>query len=408
MKKFLILLLMFSSLYGARVVESYWKKGETFSQYIERHNIPSTLLDSISKSDKLLLLEIQSDNSFFELKNKKGELLQALIPIGEEMQVQIMKIHASGEYKFDIVPTIFIESEYKVVLPITTSPSVDINRETNYASLATHFSQLFKNRSEINFRRLQKGDTMAFFYTQRTRLGRPINDPKITSAMLDTRGKKHFVFVNKDGEKFSDTGKVIRYKAGTKKVAVYDKMRMPMRHPRITSRFTYKRFHPILRRYRPHLGIDFGARRGTPILAAGDGVVSFSGWQGGYGKVVKISHGSGYVTLYAHQSRIRVGRGQRVKKGQVIGYVGSTGRSTGPHLHFGMYINGRAVNPASHIRMKTRKYRSVDIFKTKIVKIKGIKKYKNRLLTLAKENPKLHVWKDKQKNSILYKEINTL
>ncbi|MBN2824341.1 MAG: peptidoglycan DD-metalloendopeptidase family protein [Campylobacterales bacterium] len=408
MKKLLILLLMFSTLYGARVMESNWKKGETFSQYLERNNIPSSLLDTISKSDKLLLLEIQSGDDFFELKSNKNELLQALIPIGEEMQVQIVKIHSSGEYQFDIVPTIFIESEYKVVLPITNSPSVDINREINYASLANHFSELFKNRKEINFRRLQKGDTMAFFYTQRTRLGKPINDPQITSAMLETRGKKHFVFVNKDGEKFSDTGKIIHYKAGTKKVAVYDKMRMPMHSPRITSRFTYKRFHPVLKRYRPHLGIDFGARRGTPILAAGDGVVSFAGWQGGYGKVVKISHGGGYTTLYAHQSRIRVSNGQKVKKGQVIGYVGSTGRSTGPHLHFGMYINGRAVNPASHISIKTRKFKNVDIFKTKIVKIKGINKYKDRLLALTKETPKLHVWDTDQKNGILYKEINTL
>jgi len=399
---------MISSLFGARVIETNWKKGETFSQYIERNNLPSTLLDTISKSDKLLLLEIQSGDDFFELKNRKGELLQALIPIGEEMQIQIAKIHATGEYRFDIIPTIFIESEYKVVLPITNSPSVDINREINYASLANHFSQLFKNRKEVNFRRLQKGDTMAFFYTQRTRLGKPINEPSITSAMLDTRGKKHFVFVNKDGERFSDSGKVIRYKAGTKKVAVYDKMRMPMRNPRVTSRFTYKRFHPVLKRYRPHLGIDFGARRGTPILAAGDGKVTFAGWQGGYGKVVKISHGSGYTTLYAHQSRMRVSKGQSVKKGQVIGYVGSTGRSTGPHLHFGMYIKGRAVNPASHIRMKTRKFKNIDIFKTKVVKIKGIKKYKNRLLALTKETPKMHVWDSDQKNSILYKEIKTL
>ncbi len=407
MKKILILLLMFSTLYSARVVETNWKHGETFSQYLQRNNIPSTLLDSISKNDKTLLLEIQSGDNFFELKND-NELLQALIPIGEEMQIQIIKIHATGEYKFDIIPTIFIESEYKVALPITSSPSIDINREINYASLANHFSELFKNRPEINFKRLKKGDTMAFFYTQRTRLGKPINEPNITSAMLETGGKKHFVFVNKEGEKFSDTGKIIRYKAGTQKVAVYDKMRIPVNSPRITSGFTYKRFHPVLHRYRPHLGVDFGARRGTPILAAGDGVVTFAGWEGGYGKVVKISHGGGYVSLYAHQSQMRVRSGQRVSKGQVIGYVGNTGRSTGPHLHFGLYINGRAVNPLAHINMSTRKFKDVDIFKTKIVQIKGIKKYKNRLVALSKETPKLHVWDSEQKNSILYKEIDTL
>jgi len=403
MKSLIIAILVFSSLYGARVVETNWKKGELFTQYIQRYNIPNTLLDGISQSDKTLLLEIQSGDNFFELKDSNNTLLQALIPIGDEMQVQIKRNYKTGKYKFDIIPTIFIEAEYKVVLPITKSPSQDINRELNYASLALYYGKLFKNRKSINFKKLQKGDIMAFFYTQRSRLGKPINDPIITSAMLETHGKKHFVFVNENGEKFSDSGKVIRYKVGSKRIAIYDKLRMPLRHIRITSKFTYKRYHPILHRYRPHLGIDFGARRGTPIMAIGDGKVIYSGWMGGYGKVIKISHGGGFVSLYAHQSRLRARRGSSVKKGQVIGYVGSTGRSTGPHLHFGLYKRGKAVNPARHIRIATKKYKEVDIFKTRVIKIEGIEKYKNRLLALIEDKPKMKIWNPNAKNYYEYK-----
>jgi len=95
--------------------------------------------------------------------------------------------------------------------------------------------------------------------------------------------------------------------------------------------------------------------------------------------------------------------GSHVKKGQVIGYVGSTGRSTGAHLHFGLYKRGRAVNPAKHIRIATKKYREVDIFKTKIIKIKGIQKYKDRLIALLEDKPTMNVWNANSKNYYEYK-----
>ncbi|MFZ5748538.1 MAG: M23 family metallopeptidase [Pseudomonadota bacterium] len=107
------------------------------------------------------------------------------------------------------------------------------------------------------------------------------------------------------------------------------------------------RFHPILRRRVMHKGLDIAAPYGSPIYAANDGVVIMAGRAGGYGNFVKINHGSGFATGYGHMSRIAVRSGARVRKGQLIGYVGSTGRSTGPHLHFETYRNGVAVNPAS-------------------------------------------------------------
>ena len=120
-------------------------------------------------------------------------------------------------------------------------------------------------------------------------------------------------------------------------------MAWPVAAP-ITSGFG-PRVHPILRFARMHKGIDFGARWGTPIVAAADGQVSRAGWAGGYGQQVRIAHGAGIATSYSHMSRMVVSPGSIVRQGQLIGYVGSTGLSTGPHLHYEVYRGGVAVNP---------------------------------------------------------------
>ena len=117
----------------------------------------------------------------------------------------------------------------------------------------------------------------------------------------------------------------------------------------ITSYFGYRR-HPIFRTKRLHSGIDIGGGRGSGILAAADGIVIHSGWRGGYGKCVIIDHGGGIATLYGHASRLYVRKGSRVKRGQKIAAIGSTGFSTGPHLHFEVRKNGSPVNPMSYLR----------------------------------------------------------
>ncbi|HTN62896.1 MAG TPA: M23 family metallopeptidase, partial [Devosia sp.] len=109
------------------------------------------------------------------------------------------------------------------------------------------------------------------------------------------------------------------------------------------------RIHPIFHTRKLHTGVDLAARSGTPIYAAGDGVVEFHGWQSGYGNKIEIKHVNGFETAYAHMSRYEPGIqvGTRVRQGQLIGYVGSTGYATGPHLHFEMKINGNLVDPLS-------------------------------------------------------------
>jgi len=280
---------------------------------------------------------------------------------------------------------------------------------TQQPIVAQKLSQALKG--VINTKKLHKGDEIAFTYEQKTRLGKPYTMPNIKVARVQLGKKEQFIYVDEDGYGYTSADKSQAYTVNGKRKVTYmrrvpvssknSRFGMPLRHIRITSGFSYRRWHPILHRYRPHHGTDFGARRGTPLLAVNSGKVIFAGWMGGYGKVVKIKHAGGYVSLYAHQSRIRVKRGQRVKKGQIIGYVGSTGRSTGPHLHFGLMKNGRWVNPMKVLRKRSiktsilkkfTKYEKVKTTKYKKVDIKGAKENKERLLAYLKNNIPSYIW----------------
>lgn len=123
---------------------------------------------------------------------------------------------------------------------------------------------------------------------------------------------------------------------------------MPVAAYGITSGFGMRQ-HPILGVWRSHAGLDLAASYGSPIVATSDGMVSTAGWQGGYGLLVTLDHGGGLQTRYGHMSRLNVQPGQQVSKGSVIGYVGSSGLATGPHLHYEIRLNGLAINPATHI-----------------------------------------------------------
>ncbi len=150
-------------------------------------------------------------------------------------------------------------------------------------------------------------------------------------------------------------------------------MKTPVDGARQTSGFGF-RLHPILGYSRLHQGADFAAPSGTPIQAAGAGVVKFAGWHGGHGKTVKVQHQNGLMTLYAHMSSIAVQPGQRVAQGQGVGAVGSTGLSTGPHLHDEIHVNGRAVNPNDAKLPTGRKLQGRDLenFRSLLAKVRAI------------------------------------
>ncbi len=152
-------------------------------------------------------------------------------------------------------------------------------------------------------------------------------------------------------------------------------LRSPVSYVRISSGYTLRRFHPILRRWRPHQGIDYAAPIGTSVRTIGDGRVTFAGWRRGFGKQVIIKHGNGFKSYYAHLSRYAKGirKGKYVKQGQLIGYVGSTGLSTGPHLDFRLSKHGKWLNP-----IKLNPPRSTPL---KGDNLKEYKEYVNALLS---------------------------
>lgn len=124
-------------------------------------------------------------------------------------------------------------------------------------------------------------------------------------------------------------------------------LRSPLNYGRISSGYSFARFHPIYKIWRPHLGVDYAAPVGTPVVSAGDGEVSYLGWKRGFGKYVEVKHPGGIITSYGHLSRYGKGirAGKRVRQNQIVGYVGSTGDSTGPHLDYRIRIHGRYANP---------------------------------------------------------------
>lgn len=190
---------------------------------------------------------------------------------------------------------------------------------------------------DVDFQRdLREGDMFEVLY-ERFELedGSPARNGDILAARMHLSGQTIAVY-RFEGEFYKRDGRAVRKAL----------MRTPINGARLTSKFGMRR-HPILGYSRMHRGVDFAAPSGTPIMAAGNGVVVYAGRRGGYGNYVKIRHNDTYETAYAHLSRYAKGirKGQRVRQGEIIAYVGSTGQSTGPHLHFEVHKKGSQINP---------------------------------------------------------------
>lgn len=193
----------------------------------------------------------------------------------------------------------------------------------------------------IDFFGIGKGDQFNIIYEESYVDDKPIHQLKVIAANFVHHKSNNYAFAFKENDKdgfFDEDGKSLQ-KAFLK---------APLRYSRISSKFSNRRYHPVLKRYRAHHGIDYAAPTGTPVHTIGDGVIIKRGYQkNGGGNYLKIKHNSVYTTTYMHLSRFAKGMksGVRVKQGQTIAYVGSTGLSTGPHLDFRVHKNGSAINP---------------------------------------------------------------
>jgi len=196
------------------------------------------------------------------------------------------------------------------------------------------------------FTEVQKNDYFRVIYEEMARTDLSESDRNaaigtIIAAEFNTRGVSHYAFLFDNETDLSD------YFDQDGKSLQKQLLKAPLSYTRISSSFSRKRFHPVLHHYAPHYGIDYAAPAGTPIMSTGTGTVLVAGYRRGNGNYVKIRHNSNYITYYLHLSRFAAGikAGAKVKQGQVIGYVGSTGYATGPHLDYRVKKNGRFVNP---------------------------------------------------------------
>lgn len=189
---------------------------------------------------------------------------------------------------------------------------------------------------------IRQGDRFTVIYEEIYRNGEKLKDGTILAAEFVNQDVTHRALRYVDPTT-GDTGYYSPEGMSLRKAF----LRSPVNFSRISSRFTRKRYHPLLHKFRSHKGVDYAARTGTPVRASGDGKVIFRGRKGGYGNVVILKHGSRYSTLYAHLSKFnrKARSGSRVKQGQIIGYVGATGLASGPHLHYEFRVNGVHRNP---------------------------------------------------------------
>lgn len=236
---------------------------------------------------------------------------------------------------------------YKAQKPVTIRRNTvsgiinsSLSEAVNDAMLSYKLAKIYQWK--IDFFRLQKGDRFKLIYDVKY-----INDSiyagieNIEAAMFEHKGETFYAFryegdsIERRSDYYNEKGEALE--------SFF--LKAPLDFTRISSRYQKRRFHPVLKTYRSHLGTDYAAPHGTPIWSTADGTVIASGYTSGNGKYVKIRHNSTYTTQYLHMSRRAVSKGEYVKQGDIIGYVGSTGLATGPHVCYRFWVNGRQVDP---------------------------------------------------------------
>jgi len=330
-KKLFFLLFIPILILAYKVDIQKWDKYKTFYGFLKQNHLPYSLYYNQSTEVKRYLRSISVNNTIFLLK-KDNNFKEALIPLNSKKQLQIIK--NGNKYITKIIPIIYNEEKKEAKITLNNYLSYDIYKQTHLSSLTSKLVNIFGDR--INFRAIPKGTKISIIYIEKSRLGK-IKDVKIIFSQIKNRFYNLTAFLNPaDGRYYDAEGRSLK--------GMF--LKAPLKYKRISSKFGL-RFHPILHKWRMHDGIDFVNKIGTPIHSVADGKIIYKGWIRGYGRAVKIKHKNGYMTIYAHLHRWPRGiyTGKWVKQGAVIGYLGNSGLSTGPHLHFGLMYRGKWINP---------------------------------------------------------------
>ena len=322
------------------VVSGQVRSGQNLSEILSKQGISMTKIDEISRKSVLTfdVRKMKVNNPYYFFKNKLDS---------SKIDYFIYEIDKVDYVVYHLTDSLRIYKEKRPIVTMIKSASGVITSSLWNAMAAQALDRnLIMELSEIyawsiDFFGIQKGDKFRMIYEEDFVYGKSIGSGRILAAQFVHAKEDFYAFhftQNNEESYFDDKGKSLK-KAFLK---------APLKFNRISSQFSNARFHPVLKIYRPHHGVDYAAPTGTPVVSIGDGVVVAKAYQAaGGGNYLKIKHNSVYTTSYMHLSKYGAGmaNGVRVKQGQVIGYVGTTGLSSGPHLDFRVFLNGNPVNP---------------------------------------------------------------
>lgn len=327
---------------GDEVVKGTVEKGDTISKILENTGSEG-IYQYISAARQVFSMRsfregqpyvIVTDSASGRVKRFEYEIDSRRRLVVEGVEEPVARVEAI-EYVtlLNTVEATISDNLFQAVADVGESPQ-----------MALQLADLFG--AEINFiRDLQEGDSFSVLVEKRYREGEYKGYGRVLAAHFTNKGKTFEAYLFRDG---SGRAQYYNRKGENLRKTL---LQAPLAFTRVTSRFTSSRKHPILGYSRPHMGVDYGAPTGTPVKAVGEGVVTKRSWGGGYGNQIIIKHVAGLESMYSHLSGYArsLRQGQRVRQGQVIGFVGSTGLSTGPHLDFRLRQNGKFINPTKAI-----------------------------------------------------------
>lgn len=320
------------------------RRGDTIAAILSRLEI--------NQQDKANFLRAAKDSKAMR-QLKPGEIINAEITADGEL-LALRYFYGNGEqFLMEKVDDAYEMSEQPAEINARISVGSGVIESSLFAatdaaglptSIAIQIADIFA--SEIDFYRdLQKGDRFTVVYETFHDNGENAQYGRVLAVEFINKGKSYravyFQAPDEEGDYYTPTGESLRKPF----------LRAPLEFSRISSGFTNARFHPILKQWRAHRGIDYAASTGTPVMATADGIVEYNGWKNGYGNLIILKHRGEYSTAYGHLSSFKKGiqKTRYVKQGEVIGYVGSTGMATGPHLHYELRINGVQRDPSKMV-----------------------------------------------------------
>lgn len=320
------------------VIEDKIKRNQFLGDILQEYNVPAKLIHQVSQlSRKIFDPRKITPNTKYTLICNQDSLTKAKALVYEPNAIDYIVFRFDDSLSVDVGQREVTTVEKSVSGVIRSNLSATMEELGMPAQLTNRFVDIFG--WQVDFQRLQVGDKFKLIYEESQVEGVTIGVSRISGIYFEHFNNPYYAFPFDQGDGvdyFDEDGKSLRKAL----------LKYPIEFTRISSRFNRNRFHPVQKRYKAHLGTDFAAPTGTPIRSVGDGIVQEARYKSNNGNYVKIKHNATYTTQYLHMSKIAAGLrpGDKVKQGQTIGYVGSTGLATGPHLCYRFWKNGVQVD----------------------------------------------------------------